>query len=169
MWKLSSSQWRQSSCLDQRASIGTTSPIPRDLQLSRVNRLLLALRFRCRPQIRILSGQVSTIDFWVKQPGTDGFSTSHNRQVIGTLGRPIRNHNLHFSYRDLNVLSDGTKERQRSAEKSKMSCNSRGSQFGRTVRDQRLIAGQSKDTLFIRGSAQVQYGRLSAYAYVERE
>ncbi|MGI9074177.1 MAG: carboxypeptidase-like regulatory domain-containing protein [Bryobacteraceae bacterium] len=113
-----------------------------------------------------LSGQLSTIDFSVKQPGTDGFSRSHNRQLIGTLGRAIRNHNLHFSYRDLNILSGGTKERQRSAEIEDVVQFKRLS-LGGAVRDQRLIAEQSKDTLFIRGSAQVQYGRLSAYAYVE--
>jgi hypothetical protein len=113
-----------------------------------------------------LSGQLSTINFSVKQPGTDGFSTSHNRQLIGILGRPIRNHNLHFSYRDLNILSDGTKERQRSAEIEDVVQFKRLS-LGGAVRDQRLIAEQSKDTLFIRASAQLQYGRLSAYAYVE--
>jgi hypothetical protein len=113
-----------------------------------------------------LSGQLSTIDFSVKQPGTDEFSASHNRQLIATLGRPIRNHNLHFSYSDLNILSDGIKQRQRSAEIQDI-VQFKTLSFGGAVRDQRLAAEQSKDTLFLRASAQVQYGRLSAYAYVE--
>ena len=112
-----------------------------------------------------LSGQLSTIDFSVKQPN-DGLSLSHNRQIIGTLGRPIRNHHLLFSFRDLNIQSDGRYERQRSAEIEDVVQIKRIS-LGAAVRDQRLNTEEKKDTIFVRGSAQTQFKRLSAYAYVE--
>jgi hypothetical protein len=112
-----------------------------------------------------VSGQLSTIDFSVRQPG-EAFSSSRNQQVVATLGRPIQRHNVHFSYRDLNIISDGKDQRQRSAEIEDI-VQFRRFSLGGAVRDQRLAAEESKDTLFIRGSAQVQFGRLSAYAYVE--
>jgi hypothetical protein len=112
-----------------------------------------------------VSGQLSMIDFSVRQPG-EGFSSSRNQQLVATLGRPIQRHNVHFSYRDLNIISDGRDQRQRSAEIEDI-VQFRRFSLGGAVRDQRLAAEESKDTLFIRGSAQVQFGRLSGYAYVE--
>ena len=112
-----------------------------------------------------LSGQLSTIDFSVQQPDA-ALSISHNQQIIATLGRPIRNHNLLLSYRDLNITTDGKYERQRSAEIEDVVQFKRLS-VGAAVRDQRLLTEQSKDTIFVRGSAQTQYKRLSAYAYIE--
>jgi len=111
-------------------------------------------------------GQLSAIDFSVKQPAADGFSESHNRQLVATLGRPIRKHNIHVSYRDLDLRSEEAPQRQRSLEIEDVVQFKRFS-LGGAVRDQRLIADQTHDTLFIRGSAQVQFGRLSAYAYIE--
>ena len=112
------------------------------------------------------SAQVSTIDFSVKEPGVDTSLTSYNRQFVATLGRPIRNHNVHFSFRDLDITSAGRNERQRSVEIEDI-VQIKKISLGGAVRDQRLISDQSKDTLFIRGSAQTQRGRVSAYAYIE--
>ena len=112
------------------------------------------------------SGQLSTIDFSVKQPGTDAFSESRNRQFIATLGRPIRNHSVHVSFRDLDLKSDTGPERQRSVELEDVVQFKRFS-LGGAIRGQRLIADQPQDTLFIRGSAQLQCGRFSVYAYIE--
>ena len=112
------------------------------------------------------SGQLSTIDFSVKQPGIDELSTSHNQQIIATLGRPIRNHNLRVSYRDLNIQTGQRLERQRSAEVEDV-VQFKHFSLGAAVRDQRLVTEQSKDTFFVRGSAQTQFKRISAYAYVE--
>jgi hypothetical protein len=112
-----------------------------------------------------LSGQLSTINYSVQQPDV-GLSTSHNQQIIGTLGRPLRNHNLLLSYRDLDITTDGKYQRQQSVEIGDVVQFKRMS-VGGAVRDQRLVADQSKDTIFVRGSAQTQYKRLSAYAYVE--
>jgi hypothetical protein len=112
-----------------------------------------------------LSGQVSTIDFSVQQPDTP-LSISHNRQIIATLGRPIRNHNLLLSYRDLDIETDGNYQRQPSLELEDVVQFKRFS-VGAAVRDQRLVADGSKDTIFVRGSAQTQYKRVSAYAYIE--
>jgi hypothetical protein len=111
------------------------------------------------------SGQLSTVDFSVKQPGTD-VSESHNQQLIATLGRPIRNHNVHVSFRDLSLKSDTGPQLQRSVEIEDVVQFNRFS-LGGAVRGQHLITDQPKDTLFIRGSAQVQFGRFSAYAYIE--
>ncbi|HUI57180.1 MAG TPA: carboxypeptidase-like regulatory domain-containing protein [Bryobacteraceae bacterium] len=110
--------------------------------------------------------QISAIDFSVKQPTEDAFSKSHNQQLVATLGRPVRNHNLHVSYRDLELRSEEAPQRQRSVEIEDIVQFKRFS-LGGAVRDQRLIADQSHDTLFVRGSAQVQFRRFSAYAYVE--
>jgi hypothetical protein len=109
---------------------------------------------------------LSTVDFSVKQPD-DAVSVSHNRQIIATLGRPIRNHHLLFSYRDLKIDTDGRYERQRSAEIEDVVQIKRIS-IGAAVRDQRLNTEEKKDTIFVRGSAQTQFKRLSAYAYIER-
>jgi hypothetical protein len=114
-----------------------------------------------------VSGQLSTTNLSLEQPEPDGFSSSHNQQLVATLGRPIRNHNLHFSYRDLKILVTTGNERQRSAEIEDI-VQFRKLSLGAAVREQQLSAPQSKDTLFFRGSAQVQSGRFSAYAYVER-
>ena len=112
-----------------------------------------------------LSGQLSTINYSVAQPG-DPLSLSYNRQIIGSLTRPIFNHHLRLSYRDLNLTSDGRFERQRSAEIEDV-VQIKKLSLGAAVRDQRLNTEEKKDTLFFRGSAQTQYKRVSAYAYVE--
>ena len=112
-----------------------------------------------------LSGQLSTIDYSVQQPGV-AQSNSHNQQIIGTLGRPIRNHNLLFSYRDLDLTNDGKYQRQQSVEIGDVVQFKRFS-LGAAVRDEKLLTDQSKSTLFVRGSAQTQYKRVSAYAYIE--
>jgi hypothetical protein len=114
-----------------------------------------------------VSSQLSTTDLSTEQPAPDGFSSSRNQQLVTTLGRPIRNHNLHFSYRDLKILATSGNERQRSAEIEDV-VQFRKMSLGAAVREQQLSAQQSKDTLFFRGSAQLQGGRFSAYAYVER-
>jgi hypothetical protein len=146
---------------DYRNNLGHSADLPSFQSKSTSTGASLSL-----PSRFSLSGQLSTIDFSVKQPSTDEFSASHNQQLIATVGRPIRNHNLHFSYSDLNILSDGLKQRQRSVQIEDIA-QFRNLSLGGAVRDQRLAAEQSKDTLFIRGSAQLQYGRLSAYAYIE--
>jgi hypothetical protein len=112
-----------------------------------------------------LSGQLSTIDYSVQQPGV-GLSDSHNQQIIGTLGRPVRNHNLLLSYRDLDVTIDGKYQRQQSVEIGDVVQFKRFS-LGAAVRDEKLVTDQSKNTIFVRGSAQTQYKRVSAYAYIE--
>ena len=112
-----------------------------------------------------LSGQLSTIDYSVQQPNV-GLSNSHNRQIIATLGRPIRNHNLLVSYRDLDIAANGIFQRQRSAEIGDV-VQFKGLSLGAAVRDEKLVTDQSKDTIFVRGSAQTQYKRVSAYAYIE--
>ncbi|HTA67681.1 MAG TPA: hypothetical protein VK776_05365 [Bryobacteraceae bacterium] len=112
-----------------------------------------------------LSGQLSTIDYSVDQPGV-GLSNSHNQQIIGTLGRPVRNHNLLFSYRDLDITTDGKYQRQQSVELGDVVQFKRFS-LGAAVRDEKLVSDQSKNTIFVRGSAQTQYKRVSAYAYIE--
>src|ERR1700693_359286 len=112
-----------------------------------------------------LSGQLSTIDYSVQQPNV-GLSNSHNRQIIATLGRPIRNHNLLLSYRDLDITANGIFQRQRSAEIGDV-VQFKGLSLGAAVRDEKLVTEPSKDTIFVRGSAQTQYKRVSAYAYIE--
>jgi hypothetical protein len=112
-----------------------------------------------------LSGQLSTINFSVQQPDA-ALSLSHNQQLIATLGRPIRNHHLLFSYRDLKIDSDGRYERQRSAEIEDV-VQIKKISLGAAVRDQRLNTEEKKDTIFVRGSAQTQFKRVSAYAYIE--
>lgn len=112
------------------------------------------------------SAQLSNIDFSTKQPDAGEWSTSYNRQMVATLGRPIRNHNVHFSYRDFRMRSDGRDERQQSQEIEDI-VQFRVVSVGGAVRKQRLFTEQSKDTLFLRGNAQARLGRLSAYAYLE--
>src|SRR5205823_7044933 len=96
-----------------------------------------------------LGSQLSTIDFSVKEPGTDEYSTSRNWQLVETLGRPIRNHNLHVSYRDVNVLSESAKERQRSAEIEDV-VQVKSLSFGGAIREQRVAGPELRNTLFLR-------------------
>ena len=113
-----------------------------------------------------LSGQLSTIDFSVKQPGIDTLSISHNQQLIASLSRPVRNHHLRLAYRDLEIQSDQRFQRQRSAEIEDV-VQFKRLFLGAAVRDERLAAEETKNTFFVRGSAQTQFKRFSAYAYIE--
>lgn len=112
------------------------------------------------------SAQLSDIDFSTKQPGTNEWSRSRNQQLIATLGKAIRNHNVHFSYRHMDVVSDGTTQRQQSAEIEDIVQLKRIS-LGAAVREQQSIAEESKDSLFVRGSAELHLTRFSVYAYLE--
>ncbi|MGI8989686.1 MAG: hypothetical protein ACR2I2_08890 [Bryobacteraceae bacterium] len=148
------------SASEYRNNIANSEDLPTFLSKSTSAGASVSLPFRFSA-----SGQLSTIDFSARQPDGES-STSLNRQIVATLGRPIRNHSLHFSYRDLTTVSDGRNERQRSAEIEDVAQFKRFS-LGAAVREQRLAAEQSKTTLFVRGSAQVRFGRFSAYAYIE--
>ena len=113
------------------------------------------------------SGQISTVNFDVKQPGSDVFSPSQSRQISTTISRPIRTHNVHVAFRDLTTNASGREERQLSTEFEDIFQFHRMS-LGAAVREQRLTAGgEHKTTLFFRGSGQALFGRFSAYAYIE--
>lgn len=113
------------------------------------------------------SSQISWVDFKVTEPGSDAFLPSHNRQMVSTVGRPIRTHNVHVSLRDLTTDAFGANQRQRSLEFEDI-FQLHHMSFGGAVRDQRLTAGaEQTNTLFFRGSGQVLFGRFSAYGFME--
>src|SRR5579884_3882983 len=113
-----------------------------------------------------LSGQLSTANFSATQPGTGEMSKSLNQQIIAGLSKQLYRNNLRFAYRDIKIVSSGAYQAQRSGEIEDIVQFKRIS-LGGAVRDEKLAASQSKDTIFVRGTLQTQLGRFSAYAYVE--
>ncbi len=91
---------------------------------------------------------------------------SNNRQLVVTLARPVRRHNLRFSFRDLRLASVLRVEKQQSGEVEDV-FQFRRFFLGAAVREQRSVSDQRRNTLFFRGSAQIALGRLTAYAQVE--
>ena len=112
------------------------------------------------------SGQLSTAAFSVTQPGVDGVSKVRNQQLTAGLSKQLFRHNLRVAYRDIKILSSAADQTQKSGELEDI-VQFRHISAGGALRDERLAAGETRNTVFVRGTLQAQFGRFSAYAYVE--
>ena len=112
-----------------------------------------------------LNGQLSTIQFSSRAFG-EGAQTSHNRQVSATLARSIRRHSLHLTWRDMQLEQVAGPQRQRATEAEDM-FQVRRMFLGGAVRWQQSSAGERRNSLYYRASAQGDAGRLRAFANIE--
>lgn len=97
---------------------------------------------------------------WVSQ------DDSTDRQLILSLSRAIQRHNLRFSFMDLSLDSNLTRETQQSIE-IEDTFLIKGIVLGGAIRTQSAGSTQSRSTLYFRGSAQVNFRHVSAYGYTE--
>ena len=113
-----------------------------------------------------LNGQVSDISLLSRISGEDLRQTMKNRQTQVSLSRPVRNHSLRFSFRDMNFTGAQIRDRQKSAEVEDIFRVKRFA-FGGAARLQRSDGLERRNTMFYRGSAQASFSRFTAHAYLE--
>ena len=93
--------------------------------------------------------------------------TSDNRQFIFSVNRPTRGHGLRFTYMDLALNVNSNPQAERSFEAEDTFVWKKFS-FSGAVRSQTVSAAESRDTMFYRGSAQLNLKRINAYAFIEK-
>ncbi len=113
-----------------------------------------------------LSSNLSIIHFSSLTPVTGQREDSNNRQLILTVTRPVRRHNLRVTYMNLDLNSNVSPQKQWSVEVEDTFSWKR-IVLGSAIRTQNSTSTESRNTLFYRGSAQVNLRRVSAYGYVE--
>ncbi len=114
-----------------------------------------------------LSGQLSTIRFSATSAAEGGrLISSDNRQISATLSRPAGRHNLRLTTREMDLNSRAAPARQRSRELEDIVTWKRLI-LGAAARLDSYIGDQRKNSVFVRGSAQVRFTHFSAYAHLE--
>jgi len=111
------------------------------------------------------TGQFSTVRFSDQAPGQDNIA-SDNRQTSAALSRSIGRQTLQLNWREIRLDMEPSPQRQRSTELGD-TYQFRHFSLGGTMRYQQVTGSQRLNSLFFRGLAQVNYGRVSAYANVE--
>jgi hypothetical protein len=91
---------------------------------------------------------------------------STDKELILSLSRTIRRHNLRFTFMDLTLDSNSGNTQQHSTEIEDTFTVKR-IVLGGALRLQSAGGTQSRDTVYYRGSAQVNLRRVSAYGYFE--
>ncbi|HUK19156.1 MAG TPA: hypothetical protein VLW65_22195 [Bryobacteraceae bacterium] len=112
-----------------------------------------------------LTGQVSTVGVSDQTPG-EADTLSNNRQISASLARNFGRQTVQITWRDILMSTGSGPERQRSSEAGDM-LQLRRFSVGGTVRYQQVTGTETLNSLFFRGTAQVNVGPLSAYANVE--
>jgi len=113
-----------------------------------------------------LSGQASAVRYSSSRPAEAGWFDSDNRQLTTSLSRPIRRHTPRISFRELDLNTKFRAERQRTVEAEDIFQYKR-LVLGGAARLQSIRAEERRHTVFVRGLAQVNLGRVSAHANVE--
>jgi hypothetical protein len=112
------------------------------------------------------SGQVSSLNYSTLSPDDGLWRNSRNLQVSAALARPFGRHTVRVNWRDLRLVTMGQPQRQRATEIEDMVRV--GHVFlGGAARWQQLSADQRRNSIFLRGTAQGNLGRMSIYANVE--
>ncbi|MBZ5728209.1 MAG: carboxypeptidase-like regulatory domain-containing protein [Acidobacteriia bacterium] len=111
------------------------------------------------------NAQISTIGITSQAPGEQAIP-SHNRQVSATLQRLLGRHSLHFTWRDLKLDLPPVPQRQGSSEVEDI-LQIRRLSVGGAVRLQQTSGTERRNSLYFRGSANLNSGRVSAFANVE--
>ena len=111
------------------------------------------------------TGQVSTMRFSDQSPGQNDL-TSNDRQISVALSRGIGRHTLQLNWREIRLDMEPSPQRQRSTELGD-TYQFKHFSLGGTMRYQQVTGSQRLNTLFFRGLAQVNWGRVTAYANIE--
>ena len=111
------------------------------------------------------SAQISTVRFTSSGAGQDPLTT-YNRQRSATLGRSIHRHSLQFTWRQIDIDNGSFPQRQTSTEASD-SFQFKGLLLGAAARLQQTSGSDQRNTMFYRGSAQGNLGRVSLFANFE--
>ena len=110
--------------------------------------------------------QLSTIRFQEQPAGGGPASDSTNRHLSAGLTRPFRRHTLRFTMHDLKFTANSLPERQRWVE-GEDTFRLKRFMLGANVRFQQALGGQSRNTVYVRGIAQFNTRRFTAFANVE--
>ncbi len=113
-----------------------------------------------------LSASVSKLNLQTRSVALDPQS-SDNRQFNLTLSRSLFRHNIHASFQQMDLRSHDSVQRMRFSELEDTYHWSRFT-VGGAVRWQHTFDGQRKDSMFYRGTAQVQLHHFSLYTYIEQ-
>jgi hypothetical protein len=113
-----------------------------------------------------LSTQVTFLNLSTRSNDASPWNRSKNRQESATLTRTLAGHNLRFTVREFKQTSALSSQRQRSGEIND-SFHIRRLSLGAGVRLQRMLAGDSRTSLYYYGSAQFSIRRFSAYGNFE--
>ena len=112
------------------------------------------------------SAQLSTTRFSSFDPATDATQLSYNRQWTGTLTRRIAQHTIRLTGRDMRLAVNGVQSRQKSVE-AEDTFQIRRLVMGAAARGQGSEGTERRNSVYLRGSAQLNLGRLSAFGYFE--
>lgn len=113
-----------------------------------------------------ISASVSKIGLLTYSAAT-GPQPGESRQLNFSLSHPFSRQNVRATFQQLDTLSHGSVERLRLLELED-TYHWRRFTVGGAVRWQHTVAGERKDSMFFRGSAQVQLRRFSLYTYIEQ-
>ena len=113
-----------------------------------------------------VSAQVSLIGLTTSVANPKSLSDSRNRQLSASLAKPLGRHTLRLTGRDLKLGWLERVDRQRSLEAEDYFSYNRFT-LGAAVRAQALGGSTHQNTVFVRGSAQARFGRLTAYTFFE--
>ena len=113
-----------------------------------------------------LSASISKIDLETRSAGLSP-RLNDNRQLNLSLSRPLFRHNLRAAFQQLDVQFENSVQRLRFLE---FEDNYHWKRFavGGAARWQHFVSSQRKDSLFFRGTAQVQFRHFSVYSYLEQ-
>jgi hypothetical protein len=112
-----------------------------------------------------VNGQVSEVRFTDEAPG-EAPTLTNNRQITGSISRSIGRQTLQVNWREIRLDTSAGVERQRSTEAGD-TWQHRHFAIGGAVRYQQVTGTEQLNSLFFRGTAQVNAGPLAAYANVE--
>jgi len=112
------------------------------------------------------SGQLGTIQFYSADPSSGAIQNSRNRQLTGTLSRQFGHQTLRFAASDMRLMVSGLPSRERSGEVED-TVHFRGFVLGGAARVQQALTTERLNSVYLRGSAQINLGRLTASGYFE--
>jgi hypothetical protein len=118
------------------------------------------------PAKLFMNTQLTRLDLSTRATAGSPRVKSKNQQETVTLARPFKMHNLRLTAREFRDVSARNSQRQRSGE-IEDTFRVRRLTVGAAVRAQSVSGIEPRTSLFYRGSAQFQKGRLAAYANFE--
>lgn len=112
-----------------------------------------------------LTSQLSIIRYTDETPGQANVN-SNDRQISAALSRRVGRHTVQVDWREILLNTPPNPQRQRSSEAGD-TYQWKHFSLGGTMRYQQITGSERLNSLFFRGLAQVNAGRVSAYANIE--